>query len=109
MSWADDLVRLSDEMKTSDMERAAFVENVKSNVNDMLPRFRKAHAEMAKGFRETLASNEANRKDEAEKARVERGAFVSGLKKTMAELRKRFAEENAAAHRAWSGPAPANF
>jgi len=85
MSRADDLARLRDEMSALREARFTFVRDVKSFVAGLLGSFRSAHAEMA------------------DRTRGERTAFVSRLRATVADLRRQFADENAAAHRAWWG------
>jgi len=88
-------------------ENQAEIAERRSGVGEMLSGFRTAHAEMAREQRKALDANEAERKQEAEEAHAGRVAFVGEMKKTVAGLREGFQAENAAAHRAWSGPTPA--
>jgi hypothetical protein len=80
-----DMTRLCGEISALRGAREAFLKDLQDAVSGMQAGFRNAHAEMA---RETKA---------------ERVGFVSGLEKTVFDMRKDFATDLAGAHRAWFG------
>jgi hypothetical protein len=85
----DDMTRLCGEISASRGAREVFLKDLRYVVSEMQTGFRLAHAEMA---RETKA---------------ERVGFVSGLEKTVFDMRKDFATDLAGARQAWFGPPPA--
>jgi len=107
MSRAEDMARLRDECTTLRSAREEFIEGLRSNLAEMRAGFRHTHAEMAREQREALDANEGRRKQQAKDAHAGRVAFVAGMKRTVAGLRREFAAENAAARRAWFGRRPA--
>jgi hypothetical protein len=70
------------------MELARAAKERKNAVAGMRAGFRNAHAEMAKI------------------SRAERVAFLSGLRRTVSAMRKRFTDDIAGARQAWFGPIP---
>ena len=81
----DDMTRLVGEIHMSHADRARKIRDLKHATVEMLAGFRFAHADMARRQQPMLRD------------------FVSGLRATVAGLRKEFAAELAGAHRAWFG------
>lgn len=85
----DDMTRLVGEIHTGHADRARTIRDLKHAVAGMQAGFRSAHADMARRQQPML-----------------RG-FVSGLRATVAGLRKGFAHDIEGAHKAWAGAAAA--
>ncbi len=81
----DDLTRLVGEIHTGRADRARTIRDLKHATAEMQTGFRSARADMARSQQRMLRD------------------FVSGLRATVAGVRKEFAAENASAHRAWFG------
>jgi hypothetical protein len=83
------MTRLVGEIHTTRADRARTIQEMKQAVAGMQAGFHSAHAEMARNQRRMLHG------------------FVSGLRGTVAGLRKEFADDIAGAHGAWGGAATA--
>jgi len=111
--------------KTTKANRAAFLSGLKAEVSGMQAGFRKHHEAMAKGgktsrlaflsgveanvaqlqagFQKSLADSRHAYADMVKEARMDRSAFVSGMKHAVTGLRKQNAEDITGAHFAWLG------
>ena len=92
---ADDLTRLRGEMAQLHDSLGAFVNDVRDHEAQRQKQAKKDTAERV--------GNERERVQQAKKDLPGRVEFVSGIRKEVARLRKGFAAENAAAHKAWFG------
>jgi len=92
---ADDLTRLRGEITELHGSLEAFVNDVRDREAQRQKQAKKDKAERV--------GNDAQRVHQAEEDLSERAEFVSGIRKEVARLRKGFAAENAAAHKAWFG------
>ena len=81
----EDMTRLVGEIHAGRDERGRLTRDLKHATAEMQAGFRSAHANMARRQQRML------------------GDFVSGLRTTVAGVRKEFAAEIAGAHRAWFG------
>jgi len=81
----DDMTRLSSEIGTLHRDRQTFLHNLQAGVSAMREEFCTAHAKMAK------------------RTRGERRAFVSAIRRFVADLLTGFADDIQGAHRAWAG------
>ena len=88
----EDMTRLSGEIRALHGSREALIKGLVRGANDL----RHIVSGMRAGFRN--AHNEMARRTKADRL-----AFVSGLKRTVAGLRREFAGDLAGARRAWFG------
>jgi len=93
---------LTDDMTRLKGEIAQLHDSLQAFVNDVRDREAQRQKQAKKDTAERGA-NDAQRVQQAEEDLAGRAEFVSGIRKEVARLRKGFAAENAAAHKAWFG------
>ena len=120
----DDMTNLHGEIDAIRKTRGEFIASLKQNVFELKAGFNSGHAEMAAKLRDDLdafvselkndvvelkAGFNSDHTEMAAKLRDDLDTFVSDLKGFVADLRQEAADDIAGAHKAWFGPAPAEF
>ncbi len=107
--FAQDMIRLSDDIRASHERRSAFVGALQEDTRAKMDRFReddqaraREHARRAAHISESLARFEKDRLEMARKAGKQRAAFVARTRRFVQDLRHETAEDLATARKAWA-------
>jgi len=85
----------------ADIQKAVL--DIRDETNTLMSLLKSDHAEMAEELRETLANDDAQRKQDAWEAKKERKNCVADLVQKTADFRAEFAADVAGARQAWFG------